>query len=193
MDIPALTMMFFGVLIVGTGATGLAAPQLLLSILGLSSSPSTQIFVMASSQASLALGLYYMLAAVYNTRAFFKWSVPIRIGNFVVFAGMVIFGTAPASWLLVAGLELTGALATGLALRYQKDGGARLSHFDVIRIASAALALIAAVPAFNWLGIYGSASAFLVVSSAGFVYAYQKFPSLDEIHNEISEERRQTE
>jgi len=91
-----------------------------------------------------------------------------------VFTGMVIFGVAPFRWLMVAGLELIGALATAFAM-YRKSG-AEFDRFNIIRIASVILAFIIAIPAFSWMGIYGSMSAFLVVSSAGFIYAYLKFP-----------------
>jgi hypothetical protein len=174
METSALTMLFFGILTAGMGLTGLATPQLLLFILGIPASSATQIFVMASSEASLAMGVYYTLAAITNVRAFFKWSIPVRILNFCVFTGMVIFGVAPSRWLMVAALELTGALATAFALR--RESGAEFDRFNAIRVASVILAFITAIPAFNWMGIYGSMSAFLVVSSAGFTYAYLKFP-----------------
>ncbi len=174
MEMPALTLLFFGILTGGMGLTGLAAPRLLLLILGIPSSSATQIFVMASSEASLAMGVYYALAAFTNTQSFFKWSVPVRILNFCVFTGMVIFGVAPPRWLMVAGLELIGALATVFALH--RKSGAEFDRFNAIRIASVILGFLAAVPAFRWLGIYGSASAFLVVSSGGFICAYLKFP-----------------
>ena len=177
MDIAALTMMIFGVLIVGMGMTGLMAPQFLLAILGLSetgmSSHTTQLFVMASSQASLAMGLYYILSAVNETRIFFQWSVPLRIINFMVFTSVVTVGVAPSSWQMVSGLELAGALATGIALASTNDF--TLERFHVLRIASVILSFIGALLAFKPLGIYGSASAFLLVFSAGFIYAYRKF------------------
>lgn len=180
MDIAALTMMIFGVLIVGMGMTGLMAPQFLLAILGLSetgmSSHTTQLFVIASSQASLAMGLYYILAAVNETRIFFQWSVPLRIVNFIVFTSMVPIGIAPPKWLMVAGLELIGALATGIALASKKEFA--FSRFDALRIASVILAFIGTILAYQPFGIYGSASAFLAIFSAGFIYAYQKFSPL---------------
>jgi hypothetical protein len=174
MDIAALTMMVFGVLIVGMGMTGLIAPQFLIAILGLSeSSNTTLIFVMASSQASLAMGLYYILAAVNETRIFFQWSVPLRIINFMVFSSTVVVGVAPSSWLMVAGLELAGALATGIALVSKK--GFYINPFNVLRTASLTLAFVGAILAFKPFGIYGSASAFLLISTAGLIYAYRKF------------------
>ena len=177
MDVAALTMMIFGVMIVGMGMTGLMAPQFLLAILGLSetgmSSNTTQLFVMAASQASLAMGLYYILAAVNETRIFFQWSVPLRIINFMVFTSMVAVGVAPSQWLMVAGLELAGALATGFALASKKD--ICFDQFNVLRIASVILAFIGAVLAFHPFGIYGGASVFLLISTAGLIYAHRKF------------------
>ncbi len=115
MDMAALTMLVFGTVIVGSGLTGLLAPHILLTVLGISETGhATQLFIMATSQASLAMGLYYILAAVNETRSFFQWSVPLRIINFIVFALMVPLGIAPTQWLMVAGLEIVGALATAI-------------------------------------------------------------------------------
>ena len=174
MDIAALTMLVFGMVIVGSGLTGLLAPQLILTVLGFTDSGSaTQLFLMATSQASLAMGLYYILASVNETRIFFHWSVPLRIINFIVFAALIPLGIAPMQWLLVAGLELAGALATAIALASKSDF--TYNPFHVVRIASLTLALIGGVLAFKPFGIYGSASAFLLISSAGMIYTYRRF------------------
>lgn len=174
MDIAALTMLVFGMVIVGSGLTGLLAPQLLLTVLGITDTGSaTLLFLMATSQASLAMGLYYILASVNGTRIFFHWSVPLRIINFMVFAALIPLGIAPMQWLLVAGLELAGALATAIALASKSDF--TYNPFHVVRIASLTLALIGGVLAFKPFGIYGSASAFLLISSAGMIYTYRRF------------------
>ena len=174
MDIAALTMLVFGMVIVGSGLTGLFAPQLLLTVLGITEIGSTtQLFLMATSQASLAMGLYYILASVNGTRVFFQWSVPLRIINFIVFAAMIPLGIAPMQWLLVAGLELAGASATAIALASKSHY--TLDHFHVLRIASLTLALIGGILAFKPFGIYGSASTFLLISSAGMIYTYRRF------------------
>ena len=174
MDIAALTMLVFGMVIVGSGLTGLLAPQLLLTVLGITDTGSaTLLFLMATSQASLAMGLYYILASVNGTRVFFQWSVPLRIINFIVFAAMIPLGIAPMQWLLVAGLELAGASATAIALASKSHY--TLDHFHVLRIASLTLALIGGILAFKPFGIYGSASAFLLISSVGMMYAYRRF------------------
>jgi hypothetical protein len=121
--VPGITMMVFGVLIAATGLVGLFSPRLLFSMLGFVSPVHgiyVEIFARASSQASLAMGAYYILAATTNNQAFYRWSVPVRVVNFSVFTGMVLAG-APVRWMLVACLELAGALATGLALRKEKE------------------------------------------------------------------------
>ena len=172
-------MMVFGILIVGMGMTGLMAPQFLLTFLGFSeigmSSHATRLFVMASSQASLAMGLYYILAAVNDTRNFFQWSVALRVLNFIVFTIMVLIGIAPLTWLMVAGLELSGAFATGIAL-VAKNNAICLGRFNALRVTSVVLATAGAILAFPHFGIYGSASAFLLIFSAGFICAYKMFP-----------------
>ena len=174
MDIAALTMLVFGMVIVGSGLTGLLAPQFLLTVLGITdTSSATQLFLMATSQASLAMGLYYILASVNETRIFFQWSVPLRIINFIVFAALIPLGIAPMQWLLVAGLELVGASATAIALASKSDF--IYNPFHVLRIASLTLALVAGILAFKPFGIYGSASAFLLISSVGMMYAYRRF------------------
>ena len=178
MDIAALTMLIFGVLITGMGMTGVLMPHVLLSILGLSeagmSSHTAQIFVMASAQASIAMGLYYIFAATNNVRVFFQWSVPLRIINFLVFVSMVPLGIAPIKWLMVAGLELVGAMATGIALGANHNY--TFSTFNILRIASVVLAAMGAIVAFLPLGIYGSASVFLLTLTFGFIHAYRQVP-----------------
>ena len=174
MDVAALTMLVFGMVIVGSGLTGLLAPHILLTVLGISEiGHATQLFIMASSQASLAMGLYYILASVNEARIFFQWSVPLRIINFMVFAVMIPLGIAPTQWLMVAGLEVVGALATALALASKNNF--IYNPFHMLRIASVILALVGAILSFKPFGVYGSASAFLLISSVGMLYAYHKF------------------
>lgn len=176
MDVAALTILVFGVLITAMGMTGLLMPQFLLSILGLReagmSTPVAQMFIMASAQASLAMGLYYILAAISNHRGFFQWSVRLRILNFVVFATMVLLGMAPSKWLMVAGLELLGAMITGIALISQHKFA--FNQFNILCTVSVVLASIGAIAAFQPLGIYGSVSVFLLVFTVGIIHAYQK-------------------
>lgn len=175
MTLPDLTMFLFGVLTLGGGMTGLLRSNLLLTLLGL---PATDphLFLMACSQASIAMGLYYILSAVHRNREFCAWSISVRMLNFCVFTGMVILQLVPSRWLAVAGFELAGALATTWAL-WAKRSVRHISPFRALQIASLLLACWGGALAISPLGGYGGASVFLVISSAGMIYAHQKFAS----------------
>jgi len=178
MTLPDLTMFLFGVLTLGGGMTGLLRPDLLLSLLGV---PVTdpRLFLVACSQASIAMGLYYILSAVHRNREFFAWSIPVRLLNFCVFTGMVVLHLAPSRWLAVAGFELAGALATAWALTL-KGNNPVFDRFQALRIACILLAFMGGVLAFSVYGIHGSASIFLAVSSAGMMYAYRNFAPMSD-------------
>jgi hypothetical protein len=96
----------------------------------------------------------------------------VRCLNFIVFTLMVISGIAPVRWMMVASLEVIGALVTGLSLLRTQAG--RFDSFRAVRIVTVIVAFLGAVLAFAPFGIYGSASAFLVIFSAGFVYSELK-------------------
>jgi hypothetical protein len=53
-------------------------------------------------------------------KPFYGWTVPFRAVTFTVFTLTVITGLAPTAWLGVACWELTGGIATGLALYFEQ-------------------------------------------------------------------------
>ena len=122
------TIAVFGALALGMGIVGLLAPRLLLAGLGFEfvgaaerpATDYTPAFLMASSMASLNMGVYYLLAAITDTRRFFSWTVPFRMLTFCVFSVGVLVGYAPPRFFAVAAWELAGALATGAALVYEQ-------------------------------------------------------------------------
>jgi hypothetical protein len=124
-DTSGWTMFIFGALAFLLGLLGLIRPEILLSILGFSvlergaraAGDYTLVFMTASSMASFNIGIYYVLAALNDVKQFYKWTVPFRCVTFVVFTISVMTGLAPARFLAVGIWELTGAIATGLALR----------------------------------------------------------------------------
>jgi Na+-driven multidrug efflux pump len=123
-DAAGWTMFVFGVLALLLGFLGLIRPELLLSILGFTvldraervAGDYTLVFMIASSMASFNIGAYYILAALNDLKPFYKWTVPFRCVTPVVFTIAVLTGLAPVRFLGVAAWELTGAVATGLAL-----------------------------------------------------------------------------
>ena len=123
-DTSGWTMFIFGVLALLLGLLGLIRPEILLSLLGFSVLDRTAravgdytlVFMIASSMASFNIGVYYILSALNDMKKFYKWTVPFRCVTFVVFTTAVLTGLAPARFIAVGAWELTGAIATGLAL-----------------------------------------------------------------------------
>ncbi|MFI8219581.1 hypothetical protein [Streptomyces sp. NPDC085932] len=130
---PGWTIAVFGVLAAALGAVGLVSPAVQLSLLGLGAPDEraagdfTPAFLTASSMAALNMGVYYVLAALADWRAFFRWTVPFRLLTCTVFIVAAIGGRAPDVFVGVGVWEGLGAAATAVALRYdrrQAAGGA---------------------------------------------------------------------
>lgn len=126
-DAAGWTMFIFGVLALLLGFLGIIRPELLLSILGFTvldraqrvAGDYTLVFMIASSMASFNIGAYYILAALNDLKPFYRWTVPFRCVTPTVFTIAVLSGLAPVRFLGVAAWELSGAIATGLALWYE--------------------------------------------------------------------------
>jgi len=124
-DAAGWTMFIFGATAFLLGLLGLLRPEILLSILGFpvldrtarATEDYTLAFTIASAMASFNIGVYYILAAVNDMKQFYKWTVPFRGLTFLVFTTVVLTGLAPARFVAAGVWELTGAIATGLALR----------------------------------------------------------------------------
>jgi hypothetical protein len=124
-DTSGWTMFIFGVLAILLGLLGLVRPEILLTILGFTvidrpargAGDYTLVFMIALSMASFNVGVYYVLAALNDMKQFYKWTVPFRCVSFLVFSIAILTGLAPLRFLGVPLWELTGAIATGLALR----------------------------------------------------------------------------
>lgn len=128
-DASGWTMFIFGVMAFLLGALGIIRPELQLAMLGFevvertarASSDYTLTFMTAASMASVNMGIYYVLAALNDVKIFYRWTVPFRLLTFTVFTTIVILGIAPLKFIGVPLWELTGALATGIALAREKQ------------------------------------------------------------------------
>jgi hypothetical protein len=127
-DASGWTIFIFGILALLLGLVGLIRPEILLSLLGFevlsrsarASGDYTLVFMIASSMASFNVGAYYALAALNDMKKFYGWTVPFRALTFTVFTLSVILGYAPTRFLGVGLWELTGAVATGIALYLER-------------------------------------------------------------------------
>ncbi|MBZ0291769.1 MAG: hypothetical protein K8L99_04305 [Anaerolineae bacterium] len=124
-------MLIFGVLALLLGLMGLIRPELTLSLLNFEVLDRTQravgdytlMFIIASSMASVNMGVYYILASLNNLKQFYRWTVPFRMVTFTVFTLTALSGIAPIGFIGVGAWELAGAVLTGLALlREQRQG-----------------------------------------------------------------------
>ena len=130
-DISGWTMFIFGALAFFLGVVGLVSPETLLRLLGFevieraqrAAGDYTLTFMAASSMASFNMGVYYVLAALNDLKKFYLWTVPFRAVTFTVFTLLVVTGFAPARFWGVGVWELTGAIATGLALFFERKRG----------------------------------------------------------------------
>ncbi len=125
-DASGWTMFVFGALALLLGLLGLIRPEWALSLLGFTvldraaraAGDYTLVFMIASSMASFNMGVYYVLAALNDLKPFYKWTVPFRCLTFIVFTTAALTHLAPGRFIAVGAWELAGAIATGIALRF---------------------------------------------------------------------------
>lgn len=123
-DAAGWTIFIFGFLAIVLGLIGLIRPEILLSILGFeiieraqrAAGDYTIVFMTASSMASFNMGIYYVFAALNDVKIFYRWTVPFRTLTFIVFTSLALSGAAPLKFIGVGIWELTGAVATGIAI-----------------------------------------------------------------------------
>jgi hypothetical protein len=84
----------------------------------------TGTFLMASSMAAFNMGVYYLLAAATEWRAFYRFTVFFRLVTFTVFSIAVLSDIAPDRFFTVALWEGLGAVATALGLWWDARRGA---------------------------------------------------------------------
>jgi len=119
-------MAVFGVLAIIMGVVGLVSPDTLLKSLGfeiLSERPPgdyTKTFMAASSMASFNMGVYYLVAVATEWRPFYLFTVIFRLVTFTVFTILVVTDAAPTRFFGVAAWEGLGAVATGVALWFER-------------------------------------------------------------------------
>jgi hypothetical protein len=121
------TMAVFGVLAIVMGVVGLVSPDTLLKLLGFevlgdrAAGDYTKTFMAASSMASFNMGVYYLVAVATEWRPFYVFTVAFRLVTFTVFTILVVTDAAPARFFGVAAWEGLGAVATGVALWFERN------------------------------------------------------------------------
>ena len=122
------TIAVFGLLAIALGGVGLIRPEATLALVGFevldpaarSAGDHTRTFVVSSSMAAVNMGVYYLVAAASEWRIFYRFTVYFRILTFIIFTTLVINGTAGGRFIGIALWELAGAVATAIALGYDR-------------------------------------------------------------------------
>ena len=106
----------FGLYLVGVGLGLIAAPNPLLAPLGFPP-VADPTWVRILGVLTLCLAFYYCAAGRAGLTAFFRWTVYVRAGVFVIFATFTLAGLAPAPLAVLGTVDLAAALWTAWALR----------------------------------------------------------------------------
>lgn len=115
MNHAAGSVFVFGLYLVLVGIGLIAAPNTVLGPLGFPA--SSEVWPRVVGVLALCLSYYYIAAARTGLTAFFRWTVQVRLGVFVVFAVFVLLHLAPAPLLLLGTVDLLAAIWTAVALR----------------------------------------------------------------------------
>ena len=112
----AKSIFVFGLYLVGVGLGLLVAPNPFLGPLGFppAADPS---WLRVLGVVTLVIAAYYLLAARAGLTVFFRWTVFVRGGVFVVFGALVLLKLAPTPLALLGAVDLGAALWTWFALR----------------------------------------------------------------------------
>ena len=118
MQSPSFTIKVFGVYAILTGISLMLTPNLLLGVFGIP--PTNEFWVRQLGVLAIIVGYYYWACGVANATAFFKASIPGRIGFFVLGIGLVVLAQAPWQILLFGVVDLLGAGWTAMALKREQ-------------------------------------------------------------------------
>lgn len=115
MQSPAFTIKVFGVYGALTGVGLLLSPNLVLGLFGFA--PAVEIWIRVVGALALILGYYYWQCGTAGATAFFRATIPGRIGFCALCAGLVVAADAPLPLLLFGVVDVLGAGWTYVALR----------------------------------------------------------------------------
>lgn len=114
-----MTIRAFGYYLLAQGLTLLLAPNILL---GFAHLPATnEPWIRLLGIALLALSWYYLMAAKSQLIPFYAWTVQVRIAQFIIFLGLILFAHISPIFLAFSGFELLTALWTAWALRREQS------------------------------------------------------------------------
>jgi hypothetical protein len=112
----AISIFVFGLYILINAITLMAAPNLLLGILGLE--PTREPWLRVFGAVIFVLGLYYLQAARQEVTPFFRWTTWGRPLLLLVFIVLVALKLIPPIMIVFGVVDLAGAVWTAASLRH---------------------------------------------------------------------------
>jgi hypothetical protein len=117
----ASSIKFFAVYLFLLGPILAAAPNLLLSLLGIP--PTSEVWIRVVGVLVFVLGVYSLVAARHELRPFFRASVVMRLFVFAAFSFFAIFGLGSPAIAVFGVIDLLGSIWTWFALRADAQSG----------------------------------------------------------------------
>ena len=115
MSSAARSVHVFGIYLLIVGGMLLGAPNVLLTVIGLS--PTTEPWIHVAGIPVMAMGMLFASSARAENRWFFRASVWVRVFAFISFVMLAVLQIAPAVVVGFGAVDAIGALWTRLSLR----------------------------------------------------------------------------
>ena len=114
----ALSVLLFGIYMLGEGLLLMIMPNFLLSMFGV---PEThEVWVRIVGICLLVFSYYYVRSARINDVAFFRFTTQGRTLQFFLFGALVLVANAPVVLIMFSAVELASGIWTFVALRGEK-------------------------------------------------------------------------
>lgn len=120
MQSSAFTIKAFGIYVVLTGIGLLLTPNTLIGLFGFA--PTSEIWIRVLGALAIILGYYYWACGAAGAKAFFRATIPGRVGFGALCVGLVAAAGAPLPLLVFGVVDVLGAAWTYQALR--REGAA---------------------------------------------------------------------
>jgi hypothetical protein len=117
----AVSVLAWGIYLIGAGLGFLLTPNLVLPIFGLPT--TTEVWVRVVGLLAAIIGMYYVSCARGNVVPFFRLTVTGRLLFMAGSVALVALGLSSPSFLLIGALDTIGAIWTWLSLRATTEAG----------------------------------------------------------------------
>lgn len=111
----ALSLLVFGVYILGLSILLLIAPNVMLRFFGFP--PTQEVWIRIAGMFLLFLAVYDILAARAEMRELIRWTVPVRVSVILFFGAFALLGLVKPILVLLSLVDFSSAIWTAWALK----------------------------------------------------------------------------